>query len=57
MRQFNPMLLSDAVCFTTDGLIRFKDIKPYYVLGAQCAKCKSLVRLDREKLEKASLAH
>ncbi|EKF17041.1 hypothetical protein [Nitratireductor pacificus] len=52
MRQFRPQHLSDVVFFTADGLIRLKDIQPYYVLGAVCMRCKSISELDRQALER-----
>ncbi|MHA7882740.1 hypothetical protein [Nitratireductor rhodophyticola] len=52
MRQFRPLHLSEVVFFTPDGLIRLKDIQHYYVLGAVCRRCKSIVELDRQDLER-----
>jgi hypothetical protein len=52
MRQFRPMALSEVVFFTSDGLIRLKDINQWYVLGAQCRKCKGITRMDRKALER-----
>lgn len=52
MKQFRPLRLCDVAQFTTDGLIRFRNIQRWYVLGAFCQKCKHLAELDRFALER-----
>ncbi|WP_113156005.1 hypothetical protein [Nitratireductor sp. OM-1] len=52
MRKFKPRHLSEVVVYTSDGLIRFNDIQPWYLLGAHCARCKMIAELDRAALER-----